>query len=65
VKPHKSLKKKTPATFELSMPAGGSSLSTHNFCSLSNPIKQQKKNHGLPKSTNSKTKGVQKAVNVI
>jgi hypothetical protein len=47
------------------MPAGGSSLSTHNFCSLSNPIKQQKKNHGLPKSTNSKTKGVQKAVNVI
>jgi hypothetical protein len=65
VKPHKSLKKKTPASFELSMPAGGSSLSTHNFCSLSNPIKQHKKNHGLPKSTKSKTKGVQKTVNVI
>jgi putative transposase len=65
VKPHKSLKKKTPANFELCMPAGGYSLPTDNFCSFNNPIKQQQKNYQLSKSSKPRTKGVEKTVNVI
>jgi hypothetical protein len=65
VKPHKSLKKKTPATFELCMPAGGYSLPTDNFCSFSNSAKKQHKNYQLSKSTKSRTKGVEKTVNAI
>lgn len=64
LKPHKSLKKETPASFELQMPAGGSSLPMDNFWNLSSSIGQQQKNDPLPKSTKIKTTGVKKTVNV-
>jgi hypothetical protein len=65
VKSHKSLKKKTHATFELCMPVGGYSLPTDNYCSFSNSIKQQHKNYQLSKSTKSRTKGVEKKLNKV
>jgi transposase InsO family protein len=65
VKPHKSLKKKTPDSFEAFMPAGGSSLPTDDFWGYSNFTEQQLKNHLLSKSIKNKAKGVEKTVNVI
>jgi hypothetical protein len=47
IRPHQSLKKMPPATFEKILPAGGSSLSNDNFCIFSNPSQQHQKNHHL------------------
>jgi putative transposase len=65
VKPHSSLKKRSPAAFEFNLPAGGSSLSTDNFCNFGNSIEQHQKNHLLTKKVKNLSKGVEKTVNVI
>lgn len=47
VRPHQSLKKKTPEVFEKTLPAGGSSLTNDHFCIIGNQTQQQKKNSHL------------------
>jgi hypothetical protein len=47
VKPHSSLKKNTPDSFEKSLPAGGSFLTNVDFCIFGNKNQQHKKNHHL------------------
>lgn len=65
IKSHSSLKKRTPAAFEQSFPAGGTSSSSDIFCSGINPSEHnQKKNH-LPTRENLNLKPVEKTVNVI
>lgn len=65
VKPHSSLKKKSPAAFEFSLPAVGSSLTTDNFCNFGNSIEPHQKNHLLSNRVKNYSKPVQKTVNVI
>jgi len=61
VKPHSSLKGLSPADFEKTMPAGGSSSMTDNFCIDSNSAKLHQKNYqSLMRSTL-----VKKTVNVF
>lgn len=65
IKPHKSLKKIPPVTFEMNMPAGGSSLAKDNFCNFATTVEQNEKNYQLPKSAKTKITGVKKTVNVF
>jgi putative transposase len=67
IRPHKSLKKLTPAAFEKG-PAGGSSLGNDNFCDASNPGYLHQKNHHSPKRLTNQKKGLnglEKTVNVF
>ena len=64
VRPHQSLGKLTPAAFEKKrMPAGGPSSENDNFCIFTIPAQQKKKNHHSQMT--SKTKRVEKTVNVF
>jgi len=67
IKPHKSLGKKPPAVYESLLPAGGTSLTTIDFCTIENQAQQIRKNQFL--STRAQNlinqKSVQKTVNVI
>jgi putative transposase len=68
VRPHKSLKNLTPTLLESLLPAGGTSLTNDNFCSLYNPSQQQRKNNHLPTrlmSSNEHVKRIKKTVNVF
>lgn len=69
IRPHKSLKKMTPAAFEKKMPAGGTLLSNDNFCILNNPTQPNEKNHHLPTRSilkiKKEIKPVKKTVNVF
>ena len=68
IKPHMSLNKRSPAAFEKSLPAGGSSLTNDDFCICSNTIKQpQKNNHWSTRfiAKNKNVNTVQKTVNII
>ena len=61
VKPHSSLKRSSPADFEKTLPAGGSSSSTDNFCNDSNSNQLHQKNYHSPM----RSKMVKKTVNVF
>jgi putative transposase len=68
VKPHKSLKKKSPADYESNMPAGGGSLDNDDFCNGINTDQLNVKSYHSPLSlTDIKTsqKRVGKTVNVF
>jgi transposase InsO family protein len=69
IRPHKSLKKMTPAAFEKILPAGGSSLSNDNFCIFRNQSQHYQKNYHLPTRSildiKKEVKAVKKTVNVF
>lgn len=67
VRPHKSLYQLTPDAFEKQGPAGGSLLENDDFCTCSNPTRQQQKNHHLPTRANfnQEIKPIEKTVNVF
>jgi transposase InsO family protein len=68
VRPHDSLKRKTPLGFEKTKPAGGASLTNDNFCISMNTDRLHQKNHHLSKSLTEINKMVKtdpKTVNVI
>ncbi len=68
VKPHKSLKKLTPAEYYKRQPAGGALLSADDFCRKPVRNEENAENHHQPKrlSLSKHTrKGVHKTVNVI
>lgn len=64
VRPHKSLNKMTPVSFENFVPAGGSSITNNDFCIFRDAAQLHKKNHHLKSSTKTFRKA-QKTVNVI
>lgn len=65
VRPHRSLKNIPPIAVEELLPAGGSSLTNNNFCSLGNKFHQQQKNNHLPMRLKTSIKPVIKTVNVF
>lgn len=69
IRPHSSLNKLSPMTFENTLPAGGSSLANDNFCTFDNPSEHHQKNYHLPTKSDFKlrkeVKSVDKTVNVF
>ena len=67
IKPHKSLNQKSPATYEASLPTGGSSLTKTDFCILQKEAQHKMKNQFLSMRAKDLIilKPVQKTVNVI
>lgn len=65
VRPHSSLKNKTPMEFEAQMPAGGSSSKNDDFCTRFKTKESIKKNHHSQMTDKLITKRVQKTVNVF
>jgi len=69
IRPHKSLKKMSPAAFEGKLPAGGSSLTNDNFCIDKSKSKRHQKNYHLPTrfvlDPKTERKRVDKTVNVF
>lgn len=58
VRPHKSLNKQTPATYETTLSADGASSLNDNFCNFTTTLGLQQKNHHSPMTSNKK--GVKK-----
>src|SRR5688572_3850649 len=67
IKPHKSLGKKSPAVYESLLPAGGTSMTKIDFCTLQNQTQQPRKNQFSSSREEHfmNMKPVQKTVNVI
>ena len=67
IKPHKSLGKKPPAVYESLLPAGGTSTTKIDFCTIGNQAQQTRKNQFLSSRAQHlvNLKPVQKTVNVI
>lgn len=65
IRPHASLSNLPPVTFENQMPAGGTSLTEHDFCIVKNKGQHHQKNHVPSMKEPLTAKPVEKTVNVI